>query len=173
MIWIIPALVGIFFVFKGVLFGDFPPHGVFEVMMMAFVACVFSIMPILPCVGMAALVGAFFETQPVEIEHLKLVAIRDKDGVTGQFFLGSGMIQSEQYYFYYKTNSDGSVTPDKVRAGQGVRVYEQDRKDAELVTYEWQLIKSWAWIVAIPVNSGGWSYKFYVPKGTVRTGFTM
>lgn len=173
MIWIIPAIVGIYYVFKEFWFGTLAPHGGFDWMMMTLAGCLFSIFPILACIGCAAFVGVWFETHPVEASRDKLVSIRDKDGVTGQFFLGSGMIQSEQYYFFYKTNSDGSVTPDRVRAGQGVRVYEEDRTDAELVTYEWQLNKEWAYLVGMPVNTSGRTYKFHVPKGTVRTGFTM
>jgi hypothetical protein len=173
MLWTIPALVGVFFVFKGVLFGDMRPSDGFEWILFTFFSCLFSLLPIGACVGGAALCGLMFDTHPVLESTDNLVAIRDKDGVTGHFFLGSGMIESEQYYFYYRTNSDGSVTPDKVRAGQGVRVYEEDRSDAKLESYRWETTNSGAWLIALPVNDGGWSFKFYVPKGTVRTGYTM
>ena len=63
--------------------------------------------------------------------------------------------------------------PDKVQANGGVRVYEEDRKDAELVRWEWELDCTWAWLIAIPVNSGGYAYDFHVPKDTIRTGYSM
>jgi hypothetical protein len=173
MIFALPALLVSFLIFKSMLFGDMPPHSLLEWIIYPFLAALFSLAPLGVCAGFAAMVGTAFKTHPEESARYQLVSIRDKDGVVGQFFLGSGTIKGDQYYFYYKTNSDGSVTPGKVFAGQGVRVYEQDRQDAELVIFEWELNKPWAWLVALPVNNGGWSYKFYVPKGTVRTGFTM
>lgn len=174
MIWTIPALVGAFFIFKDMLFGRHPPNEAFEWIMFTFLACLFSLIQALACVGAAWLLGWLFKTVPVEVSRKKLVAIRDKDGITGQFFLGTGFVRGDQYYFYYRTNSDGSVTPGKVYAGSGVRVYEEDRTDAELVSYEWQLASKWAWLVAMPIIiDADWSYDFHVPKGTVRTGYTM
>jgi hypothetical protein len=172
MIWMLGIPVCMVMIFRS-LYNEIPPNDFMDWVMQFMMTGLMTIPCSLPLIGIACVLGMAFDTHPVQTDDYKLVAIRDKDGITGQFFLGTGMIQSEQYYFYYKTNSDGSVTPDKVRAGQGVRVYEEDRQDAELVVYEWQLNQSWAWLVAFPVNSGGWSYKFHVPKGTVRTGFTM
>lgn len=174
MIWLIPALAAIFFIFKGVLFGRNGPSDALDWMMMPFIAGVFSIMPLMICVGFAGLLGLFFKTKPVISSRHKLRAIRDKDGISGQFFLGSGAIHGNQYYFYYRINADGSVTPGKVYANGSVRVYEEEgREDAELVSYKWELIKEWAYVIAFPSNTGGYSYDFHVPKGTIRTGFTM
>lgn len=173
MLWILPALFVVALIFGALLFGDMPPHSLLEWIVLSFMACIFSLVPLGVAAGFAALVGLAFETHPEESARYRLTTIRDKDGVVGQFFLGTGVIEGDQYYFYYHTNADGSVTPDKVNASQGVRVYEEDRQDAELITYEWKLNKPWAWLISIPVNNGGWSYKFHVPKGTVRTGYTM
>lgn len=173
MIWMLGIPVVLFFVAKQ-LFGDpFMREGFVDYTLLCCLTVMMTGLGSIPLFGIAFGLGALFETHPEVVNNYTLVSIRDKDGVTGQFFLGSGMIQSEQYYFYYFKNADGSVTPGRVRAGQGVRVYEEDRTTAELVEFHWELNKSWAWTVAFPVHDDGWSWKFYVPKGTVRTGYTM
>lgn len=123
--------------------------------------------------GLAALIGNLFESHAVERARRRLVAIRDKDGVAGHFFLGSGFVNSDPYYFYYEQVKDGGFRPGKVRVGQGVRVYEEDRQDAELVEFEWDVDLKWAWAIAFPSNAGGYSYDFHVPRGTIRIGYTM
>jgi hypothetical protein len=124
--------------------------------------------------GLAALIGAGFASHPEEISKKELVALRDKDGVEGRFFLGSGSVEGAPYYFYYSKLNGGGFKPGKVKVSDGVRVYEDaDDGTATLVSYQWDIDLSWAWLIAIPVNSGGYSYDFHVPKGTIRTGFTM
>lgn len=172
MIWLLGIPICAVIV-AGSLYDDLRPHNFIDWVSVFLGTVLVTILCSIPLIGLGVVVGIPFQTHPVEVGRYHLVAIRDKDGINGQFFLGTGTLQSEQYYFYYRTNSDGSVTPDRVRAGQGVRVYEEDRADAELVEYEWRLDQSWAWLVALRSNSDGWSYKFYVPKGTVRAGFTM
>lgn len=124
--------------------------------------------------GLAAAIGSAFASYPVEISRQELVALRDKDGIEGRFFLGSGTMEGAPYYFYYSKISAGGFKPGKVKVSDGVRVYE-DAPDgtATLTSYEWDSNLGLAWLIAIPVNSGGYSYDFHVPKGTIRTGFTM
>lgn len=123
--------------------------------------------------GGAALTGLAFATHPVEKKRVELVAIRDKDGIAGTFFLGSGRIDSDQYYFFYRKLQDGGVQADKVASSKGVRVYEEQRTDAALVSYQWEFNQSWAWLFALPVRDGEYSFSFHVPTGTIRRGFTM
>lgn len=123
--------------------------------------------------GAACLVGLAFATHPVKVSEHALIALSDKDGIEGQFFLGSGLIKGDQYFFYYRQLNDGGFQADKVYAGSGVRVYEEARQDAKLITFQWQLNEPWAFVVSIPVRDGGYSYEFYVPTGTIRRGFTM
>jgi hypothetical protein len=120
-------------------------------------------------------IGQAFGSYPVEGRRSSLLAIRDKDGVEGRFFLGSGFISSQPYYFYYETLPDGGARPGKVSADKGVTVREEDRTDAELVTFDWHIkYPAWAWIVCIQDSSGsGQSYVFHVPRGTIKTGYLM
>jgi hypothetical protein len=172
MIWLLPMPIVIFFIFKNLWFDD-DPGEFLDWFITGLFGCVFSGLAFGLLCGGAILTGLAFSTHPEETSHSTLEAIRDKDGITGTFFLGSGVIKGDQYYFYYERMQDGGFRPGKVYAGSGVRVYEEDRTDAELVTFKWELNASWAWLVAFPVNTGGYSYDFHVPKGTIRTGYTM
>lgn len=135
-------------------------------------ACV-AFLAAVPAVGLAFLLGLMFESHAVKTGQSNLAAIRDKDSVSGQFFLGSGSIEGSPYYFYYRLGKDGGLRPGKVKASSGVVVYEERRADAILITYRFELDQPWAWIIAAPVSAGGSSYEFRVPEGTVRRGYSM
>lgn len=127
------------------------------------------------CLGAAVGISRAFDDHPVDREPVKLAVLRDRDGVDGRFFLGSGTISSVPYYFYYEQLSDGGLRPGKVEIGRGVIVYEKDREDAEMIVSDW--IKDfpwWAFIVCLTVTeTGDHSYIFNVPTGSVRKGFSL
>jgi hypothetical protein len=174
MIWFFIVPVAAFFIFKELWFGEWAmTDGAIEFIGSFVFGGVFTLFVAGLCAGAAVLIGLAFDTHSVEISRSKLVSIRDKDGISGTFFLGTGQIGSDQYYFYYEQRQDGGFRPGKVKSNDGVRVYEEARQDAELVTFTWELNKSWAKWVALPINRGGYVYDFHVPQGTIRTGFTM
>lgn len=125
--------------------------------------------------GVGWVAGQMFNSQPVEGKHSTLLAIRDKDGVEGRFFLGSGFVTSQPFYFYYEALKDGGARPAKLSADESVTVREEDRTDAELVTFDWTIkYPSWAWLVCLQDSEGSRkSYVFHVPNGTIKTGYSM
>jgi len=127
------------------------------------------------CGGIAYGIGQGFEDHAVEGEHSSLLAIRDKDGIEGRFFLGSGFISSQPYYFYYESLKNGGFRPGKIQADDSVTVFEEDRTDAELVTFDWKIkYPGWAWLISLPDSDGSkQTYAFHVPKGTIKTGYSM
>jgi hypothetical protein len=142
-------------------------------MMSAFFTILFTGIIAGVCAGCAALTGLLFASHPVQVSDRSLIAIRDKDGIAGEFFLGSGMIKSDQYYFYYEQMENGGFRPGKIMADSGVRVYEETRSDAKLIEFEWVVDNPLASWIAFPVNATGYLYEFHVPKGTIRTGYSM
>lgn len=128
---------------------------------------------IMICSIPSVLLGFAFDLEPVKRDDRSLVVIRDKDGIEGRFFLGTGMIKSEQHYFYYYKLPDGGVQAGRASAGDGVRVYEENRADAVLSIYDWNFKNGAAWFVALPFAGRGHKYEFRVPAGTIRPGFTM
>ncbi len=173
MLWLLLVLPASFFIFKDMWFGHLRPDDFVTWMGYTFIGAMFTLVVAGVCCGIAGLCGLAFRSHAVEVGRSSLVAIRDKDGASGEFFLGTGLIKSDQYYFYYERQSDGGFRPGKIFAGDGVRVYEEDRVDAELVRFEWQVDSVLVFLIAFPVNSGGYSYDFHVPKGTIRTGYAM
>ena len=172
MIWLLAAPIVFVMALKE--FWEDSYRGFFDHFMAAVMAGIFSVLfGLFPAAGIAALIGLAFDTHPAQVSDDRLVALRDKDGMNGQFFLGTGTIEGDQYFFYYRELSDGGFQAGKVKASSGVRVYEEQREDARIVAFRWELNQDWAWWVSFPVNTGGYSYVFHVPVGTIRRGYSM
>lgn len=50
-----------------------------------------------------------------EVTIHKIVSLTPGEGVSGKFFLGSGTIDTVEYYFFYVQEKDGAVSFHKVR----------------------------------------------------------
>lgn len=176
MIWIILWVAIAIFAFQGMFLdptmapqsaGEFFFIGLFYI----FILCAAALL----CGGAGYGIGQLFPSAPVEGEHQILAAIRDKDGVSGQFFLGSGFVESKPYYFYYQNVAGGGLRPGKLDADGSVTVYQEARPDAELVIFNWKVTyPGWAWVVCLPHSeSDSQSFDFHVPTGTVKAGYSM
>ncbi len=122
----------------------------------------------------AITVGFGFECRPVKTAERQLAAIRDKDVAGGSFFLGTGSIRNDTYYFYYAIENDGALVPGRVNAaGRGVRIYEEGRSDAVLQTFKGEPVSAIAWLLSLPLCLDQRTHSFRVPRGTVRAGYSM
>lgn len=174
MLWFLMVPAVVFFAIRSFWFGKYSLiDDAFDYIMTGFLAILLAVVTAAFAAGCAAITGIFFSTHAVEVSSRPLSAIRDKDGVVGSFFLGSGMFESRPYYFYYARAADGALRPGRVSATSNIRIYEEDRADASMTEWTWKLDASWAYLVALPVNEGGYAVDFHVPKGTVRTGYSM
>ncbi len=61
--------------------------------------------------GFASLIGLAVPKHWTGPERAKLVSLRDGDGISGAFFLGTGSIGTTQYYFFYKDAERGGTNP--------------------------------------------------------------
>ncbi|MDB6035990.1 MAG: hypothetical protein JWM16_6328 [Verrucomicrobiales bacterium] len=172
MIWFALVPVVFFFAVREFMFDSYM-DGFLDRFMGFVMSLVISLIAAGISAGAAVLCGLAFQSSPVKVGEYPLVAIRTKDGIEGQFFLGTGFIQSDQYYFWYRQLPNGGFQPGKTYAGSGVTVYEEDRKDAVMVTWQWQLNQPWAWWVSIPTSAGGTAKEFHVPTGTILKGYSM
>jgi hypothetical protein len=116
--------------------------------------------------------NGFFIQSAVLQSQKTLIALRDKDGVQGQFFLGTGQIKNEPYYFYYVALPDGGYSPEKMNFDE-VTIYEENRKDAVLLEYHCAFKNKWAYLVSMPMSDACNKTKVHVPKGTIRRGFSI
>lgn len=100
--------------------------------------------------------------------QLELVALQDNNGIHGDFFLGSGFIESELYYvFYYKyEDKEGAgFKTDRILAKNAI-VYEQIRNDGLVKIYKF--------------SRGGFlrktvfeRYEIFIPKGSILRQFQL
>lgn len=121
------------------------------------------------CFG-GAITGSNLAHQPVLQGSVPLVALRDKEGGAGSFFLGSGTLASESYFFYYARRGDGGFSAHKMLIDANVVLYEEDRTDAELEIFSEQFVSPHGWWFGFPEHYR--TYHFRVPKGTIRSGYT-
>lgn len=121
-------------------------------------------------VFLAFLIGISAPSEWVMVETAKLASSRDTDGVSGQFFLGSGSIGTTQYYFFYKEVELG-YRPGKVAAeGDNILIIEKERRDGELAVYKYRPIGLWKWIT---LRQDPIKFEFSIPTGTLKRGFVL
>lgn len=103
-------------------------------------------------------------------EVTKLVALKDRFGEEGRFFLGSGSIDQKPYYVFYREDGKAIIL-DKVPA-EGVKVYEEERHNAIMERY-FLVRKGWKiHPAAVDSNCKG-VIKFRIPKGTVVRSYNL
>ena len=174
MIWILGWLVCVWQIFQYILLDGFnAPSNFLGYVIATLMWGLCSLLAVLPWMGLAAFIGLAFATNAVEESSRKLAALRVKDGVNGHFYLGSGTVKGEQYFFYYVSNGDGSFEPSQVSADSDVKIFEEDRKDAQVIHYRAEFVKNWPWIVGMPTLQGKKSVVFRVPTGTIKPGYEM
>lgn len=119
-------------------------------------------------VAMAVTVNAPTPYRLEEVGSYNLASLRSVDGVSGDFFLGSGSVGSDLYYFYFVDQGDQGLVASKVNATGGwltVRVHEVDgQTGGVLKTYKWVPDRSSpvVWF-GVAVEGPVSVYDFYVP----------
>ena len=121
-------------------------------------------------VGIAALIGLFIPKTWYGPESTELVSLRGSDGTSGTFFLGSGAIQAEHFYFFYRKAGEG-YRPDRISTSQDVIVFERDRADGEMISYHRDFKHPIAWLFGI--NGQKPRYEFSIPSGSIKKGFSL
>lgn len=115
------------------------------------------------------------ECREVELLRTPLAAMRNGSGLSGQFVLGSGSIETSSVYRYLQKESDGGVTPAEVKADGRVRIYEDGSLQETGYLSE---------IYSLPSSNSAWKwfalgarrfvrYEFHVPEGTVVHQFKI
>jgi hypothetical protein len=110
------------------------------------------------------------ETTPVKVSEQKIYALKDNSQTNGSFFLGSGTIDEEQYFFYVIDTEKGKRI-EKQLADESY-VVETNNETPKVVTYERRYKSAFARFMYGDTN-GNYEYRFYVPKNTITTDFTI
>ncbi len=125
--------------------------------------------------AMGVFVADSLEHHEVELLRTPLAAMRNQTGLSGQFVLGSGNIDTLSSYRFLKQESDGGVTPAQVNADSLVRIYEDGNLQQTGYLAEIYSVCSkgsaWDWFAL-----GGRRFvrfEFHVPRGTVVHQFKV
>jgi len=99
-----------------------------------------------------------------------LVSLRNSDGISGNFFLGTGSIGTTQYYFFHKEAGRG-YRPGKVEVADNVVVFEEKRQNGELRAYTYQFVNpSLRWVAK---DRKSQKYEFVIPEGSLKKNFVL
>ena len=120
--------------------------------------------------GFASLIGLAMPKHWTGPETAKLVSLRNGDGISGHFFLGTGSIGTTQYYFFYKEAEQG-YQPGKVAVADNVMVFEEKRQSGDLKAYTYQFVNpSLRWIA---MDWQSQKYEFVIPEGSLKKNFVL
>ena len=97
----------------------------------------------------------------------RLQAIAARADLHGEFFLGSGQVDSDPAYRYYRTTANGGFVLDSVDATE-TTVY-QDSSTPRLIDH-WDTPKHTWWCL---FSTGSESYEIHVPKGSITSSMNL
>jgi hypothetical protein len=91
------------------------------------------------------------------LDQWDIYSIERETSLSGSFFLGTGSIDSVEYFFTWQDRGDGGMILVKIRRTEAV-IFESDEKPH---------LERWR------EENGYGVYRFYVPKGTVLREFKL
>ncbi len=142
-----------------------------EILLLGFMALLMSgLIGIMGGMGVAAIVGFFPEKIIIEDGRTEIVALKDSQGLEGHFFLGSGQINSEMYYFYYYSCGTSCSAFGKTPAF-AARIYEDS--DSPHITYFKKVFKNPSWNDFAIILEDNEPSEIHIPKGSIKQGFTL
>lgn len=182
MIWFLSIPVIFYFTFSNLYYSGFPdfePHArtflewAFLIFVGFFIGFLISLVPI----GANEMIGSLFEKKGVLDKEYPLIALRQQDGISGNFyFLGSGSFEDRQYYFWYRKDGN-AIVGGKTLRDQNVRIYE-DSINPRMVTFkeeftsEW--VKKYGWLIGdVELKNNNFDPDFYIPTGSIKEGFQL
>jgi len=122
-------------------------------------------------IGLALGLGKALPKTWVHTDTVEIVKIQGQVTTGGTFFLGSGIVDGELYYFYYAKMGDGRYRSGKIPAGEAI-IYEEDRNDAYIDFYAKKLkpagLQFW-----IGINLEPESCEIHVPNGSIKSEFSF
>jgi len=119
---------------------------------------------------LSLLIGACIPQKTVEIRRDKLVTLKDNITTEGSFFLGSGTINGEHKYFYYKENGQGGFLAESVNS-KGVPIYEDSDTEPYISILANEFINRKFDVLFIPNTDI--CYAFHIPKNSIIRDYKL
>jgi hypothetical protein len=124
----------------------------------------------------ASLIGSFFPTYE-KIETIKLYSLEDNIGMSSRrFFLGTGRIENNDYYYFRKEVGDGLVQKDRIVVDFNNNIVFEDESaphgEAYLFIYSRDFVResSYYWGVR---RYKVLKYVFQIPPGSIKKGYLL
>lgn len=113
-----------------------------------------------------------FDTHKVFEERISVYSIKDTTNINGQFVLGSGTVNEEQY-FYFVSEKEGFKSVDKVSTDSS-RIKEGGFKTPYMKKYKYVYDNKFIRFMfgETAINRGN-AYDFYLPKNTVTQEYKV
>lgn len=168
---IILGLLLVFFWFAvPELYGNLYDPGFMELFMTTFALGLFSFIVLVIGSFIAFVLGACFPKYWKLVGTETLVSLRNQTGVSGSFFLGTGTVDSEDYYYYYVGSAEKGYQPSKIEVDGNVTIFEEERADGELKTFSHEFTSDIFSLFGISI---GKRYEFRIPKGSLVQNFEL
>ena len=114
-------------------------------------------------------VGSFFPQRYFEIERKNLESLRSAGGTAGSFYLGSGTLGFNEYYFFYVKAEGGGYRLEKVKAKKAT-IHEGYKNPFLRI-----LVKKFEnpTVELVGIASGGRRFGFHIPSGRLKREFVL
>ncbi|MFA6587923.1 MAG: hypothetical protein WCT08_02540 [Patescibacteria group bacterium] len=127
------------------------------------------------CLGLilAFLVGSCFKQQMVQVQEIPLIALRGSALPSGNFFLGTGQLDAEMYYWFYRRlpEDDNCFQVEKLKAdNEVIYLYEEDRPDGVLRKFQSDFVNH-SHLFGFPAIK--LRFEFHVPRGSIARNFAL
>ena len=106
-----------------------------------------------------------------EPQKVELVAMKDNSTINGNFFLGSGSINEDQYYFYLEQTNKG-IQKKKVKADHNTYLNYIENDDTPYLLIQKTRCENDI-IYALSHKCYDVEYYFYIPDGSITNEFSV
>lgn len=126
------------------------------------------VISILVLVGVSAIVSCCADINYNIISDTKIIALKDNQNVSGNFYIMGGYV-NEDLYYYYAVETEFGYKTEKIKAENAYIKYTDGETHIE--RYDGEFANSGVNFLAMPMCDD--RYIIYVPDGTVTNEFVV
>ena len=112
---------------------------------------------------------AFSADEVYQTEETPICALSDNSDIDGSFFLGSGYVKEDMYYYYLVKNDDGSKEMHKI-AATGTPVDDSETENPRIVT---EYKRNSNPVVRFFFFTYQESHKIYIPPKSIKYSYNI
>lgn len=117
------------------------------------------------------LIGQEFEVDEIyNIEKESIIALKDNNLSTGHFFIGSGYINSDLYYYYFTENEDGGKDFHSIEATETTLYDDEKKETAYIKTKEMRNSNP---IINFFFITNRQEQEIHIPEGSIDYSFSV